>query len=126
MTTVLDASALLALLWGEAGSATVADAPTPWAFSAVNYAEVASKLIDRGFSDDAARIVLAGLKVTIHPFTAAHAADAGLLRAATRHLGLSLGDRACLALARDLGSRVMTADRAWTALDLGVPVDVIR
>lgn len=93
---------------------------------AVNHAEVVTKLVDDGWTEDAARELLSVWSTDILPFDEATAYEAGLLRGATRHLGLSLGDRACLALARRLSASVLTADRAWAGLDVGVPVEVIR
>ncbi len=66
------------------------------------------------------------LGVVFEPFTADHAETAALLRARTRERGLSLADRACLALALDRGLKVVTADRAWAELGLEVKVELIR
>jgi PIN domain nuclease of toxin-antitoxin system len=123
---VLDASALLAVLNGEPG----ADKLTPELLSAaasstINLAEVQSKLIDRGLSPDGAwRVTLAPVAEVI-PFTGEHAKAAGNLIAQTRALGLSLGDRACLALGLALNAPVYTADRSWKALKLGLRIHVI-
>ena len=94
--------------------------------SAVNASEVVTKLVDLGADGEEARQSLLAFGLTIRPFDAAQATEAGMLRAATRAQGLSLGDRACLALALREGARVMTADRAWAKLDLGVEVVLIR
>ena len=66
------------------------------------------------------------LKLTVHSFDVAAATATGALAAATRRFGLSLGDRACLALAKSLGGKAITADRVWGKLDLGVPIEVFR
>jgi PIN domain nuclease of toxin-antitoxin system len=126
VTVVLDASALLALAFRERGHEAVAAALPDAVMSAVNFAEVVARLIDVGDTPDRAAASAADFGVPILPFTETQAADAGLLRAATRTLGLSLGDRACLALARELGAPVITADRAWGTLDLGIEVQVLR
>ena len=132
MTAVLDASALLALLKGEPGAERVAEALEQGAYlSAVNLAEVLSKLADWG-EDPAeaqarmAQVGLLGAAVEVLPFTGEDALEVARLRALTRAYGLSFGDRACLALARRLGLPALTAERAWAELDLGVPVEVLR
>ena len=123
---LLDASAVLARIFREPGAERV-DAVLPGAsVSAVNYAEVVSKLIDFGAPVEAATDIGSDLGLAVLPFDEAAAGDAGLLRGATRALGLSLGDRACLALARRLRLPILTADRAWADLDLGVEVVLIR
>ena len=126
MSAVLDASAVLAVLNGEAGAAAVRDILMGASMSATNYSEVLSKLVDYGHDDDDAIGALDALPLDVLPVDMAQARRAGLLRRRTRELGLSLGDRACLALAVELGLPAITADRAWAALDLGVDVTVIR
>jgi ribonuclease VapC len=132
VTAVLDASALLALLKGEPGAERVAEALEHGAYlSAVNLAEVLSKLADWG-EDPAeaqarmAQVGLLGAAVEVLPFTGEDALEVARLRAPTRAYGLSFGDRACLALARRLGLPALTAERAWAELDLGIPVEVLR
>jgi ribonuclease VapC len=132
VTAVLDASALLALLKGEPGAERVAEALERGAYlSAVNLAEVLSKLADWG-EDPAeaqarmAQVGLLGAAVEVLPFTGKDALEVARLRALTRAYGLSFGDRACLALARRLGLPALTAERAWAELDLGIPVEVLR
>lgn len=124
---VLDASALMVLINNEPG----ADKLTPQIMSAaaastVNLAEVHGKLVQRGFSLDDA---WAAANWAIHEsvaFTAEQAKTAGDLVLQTRSLGLSLGDRACLALGIALHAPVYTADRAWKDLRLGIRIHVIR
>ena len=123
--TVLDASALLALLNEEPGADDVIDVLPDAVVSAVNLAEVASKLADAGMPADAVRDALGGLGVEVAPFDSADALDTGLLRPRTRTGGLSLGDRACLALAGRLGAPAMTTDRVWKRLRVGVKVCLI-
>jgi PIN domain nuclease of toxin-antitoxin system len=132
VTAVLDASALLALLKGEPGAERVAEALERGAYlSAVNLAEILSKLADWG-EDPAeaqarmAQVGLLGAAVEVLPFTGEDALEVARLRALTRAYGLSFGDRACLALARRLGLPALTAERAWAELDLGIPVEVLR
>jgi ribonuclease VapC len=124
---VLDASALLAILNHEPG----ADKLTPQLLSnatssTVNLAEVHGKLVSRGLSPrDAWEVTLSPIReATV--FTADQARMAGDLIAVTRTLGLSLGDRACLALGLDLDAPVYTADKSWKNLKLGIRIHVIR
>ncbi len=79
--------------------------------SSVNYAEVVTKLNDRGLSDLQVSIVLEGVPLTILDFDQASALATGLMRKATRDLGLSLGDCACLATGRIQGAEIITAER---------------
>ncbi|SRR5579859_5843326 len=124
---VLDASALLALLNREPG----AEKLTPQLLSAaasstVNLAEVQAKLVERGLDpDDAWEATLTPVREVVD-FTADHARLAGTLIAQTRSLGLSLGDRACLALGITLRAPVYTTDKSWKNLKLGVQIHVIR
>jgi len=110
---VLDASALMAAL----PNAIV---------SAVNYAEVVGKLIERGVPEDVVRASLGALSLDIVDFDADQAHIAGALRRMTRHLGLSLGDRACLALAMHRTAVALTTDSVWAEVDVGVTVELIR
>jgi ribonuclease VapC len=123
---VLDASAVLALIHREAGAERVKAALPEALLGSVNLAEVVTKLVERRMPPDDIAELLLDLDLDLHPFDETLAFETGLLRADTRHRGLSLGDRACLALARRLGARVLTADRAWHGLDLGVPVEMLR
>lgn len=124
---VLDASALLAALNCEAGSEQLSPQLLNNAIaSTVNLAEVQGKLVDRGISSDAAwQATLSGVGEVV-PFSAEHAKTAGSLITHTRPLGLSLADRACLALALELKAAVYTADRSWKHLKIGIRIHVIR
>lgn len=123
---VLDSSALLCLLNRERGSQRVTEALEGAVISAVNFAEAVGKLRERGLSDAEVREVHASLPLDVRPFTEVQAFAAGALRPLTRALGLSLGDRACLALALELGGVALTADRDWAKLDIGVEIEVVR
>jgi PIN domain nuclease of toxin-antitoxin system len=123
---VLDTSALLAAFFGEPGSDRVDTALASGALlSAVNAAEVVSKLVDRGMPADQALSMIVAAMVEIVPFDLEQARASGELRATTRHLGLSFSDRACLALATLYSVPAMTADRAWSSIS-GVAVILIR
>jgi PIN domain nuclease of toxin-antitoxin system len=123
---VLDASAVLARTLAEPGADQV-DALIDGAWiSAVNWTEVVQRLIDNGMDDARAIATLEALPCKVATFDRTAAYGAGLLRRDTRQRGLSLGDRACLALGKRLGLPVLTADRAWAELDLGVEVVLIR
>jgi ribonuclease VapC len=129
---VLDASALLALLQDEPGAARVEGAiERGVVMSAVNWAETLSRLAELGIAPEqaAAQLHVGGRgdrAIDVVPFDEAQAREVARLRAPTRHLKLSLGDRACLALGRVTGLPVLTADRAWKAAVAKVKVDVIR
>jgi PIN domain nuclease of toxin-antitoxin system len=123
---VLDASALLALVNQEPGQEIVAELLPRSLVSAVNVSELVAKLTEQGMPEDTIQGILAALELTVIPFDEAQGLVAGYLRAATKHLGLSLGDRACLALGLQTHGWVVTADQAWAKLDLGVNVQVIR
>jgi len=125
-STVLDASALLALLHRERGFQVVADHIKDAAVSAVNLSEVVARLADRGLLEQVIRESLEDMSIEVIPFETEQAYVAGMLRAETRSVGLSLGDRACLALARQLRVPALTADRRWAELDVGINVQVIR
>ena len=123
---VLDASALLALLNAETGSETVAEALPDSVVSAVNFAEVVGKLAEKGIPEEAIREAVMPLALKVQPFDSEQAWDTGLLRPITKARGLSLGDRACLALGKHLGVPVLTADKDWKALKAGVVVRIVR
>lgn len=120
---VLDASAVLAWMKAEAGSERVEEALSGY-ISTVNLAEVTTKSAEAGHDPESIRLDLAGLGLRAVPFTAEQSDLAARLRPLTRAAGLSLGDRACLALA--LGIPVLTADRAWAGLDVGVEIELLR
>jgi PIN domain nuclease of toxin-antitoxin system len=99
---------------------------TPILMSAVNVAEVQAKLVDAGGDPDRVWSYILGLISGVEPFSAEQAKIAGTLIAKTKPLGLSLGDRACLALAIALKSPVYTADKPWLSLKLGPRIHSIR
>lgn len=123
---VLDASALLALLNAEPGSEEVESVIPGAAISTVNLSEVIAKLVENGMPEEAVRSVLGDIELDVHSFDLEAAYRAGSLRKQTRKLGLSFGDRACLAFGSRLGLPVLTTDRGWKSLEVGVEVRVIR
>jgi len=123
---VLDASALLAFLQGEAGSKVVAEALRGSCMSAANAAECGAKLVECGLPPAPLFDQLRLHGVEIVPVSAMHALCAAEIHASTRSRGLSLGDRLCLALAIRRELSVLTADRAWAEVDVGVDVILIR
>jgi PIN domain nuclease of toxin-antitoxin system len=123
---VLDSSALLASLKSEPGGDLVDSVIEHSVISSVNLSEVVASLLNGGVSRDLIIDVLRRQSFEVVPFDREQAYDAGLLRASTIRLGLSLGDRCCLSLARSLGLPVLTADRAWLRLSVGVEVNMVR
>jgi PIN domain nuclease of toxin-antitoxin system len=124
---VLDASALLAVLNQEPGAENLPPERLAQAtISTVNLAEAHTKLVREGIDPDEAWEDVMGPIQDWAPFTAEQAKIAGSLAARTRSIGLSLGDRACLALGLTLKVPVYTTDRAWKSLKLGVRIHVIR
>ncbi len=125
--TVLDASAVLALVHDEPGADVVAQALPGAVLGAANLAEVIGKLIDADVDTTRVRQLLSAAGVLIEPVTEADAELAGALRALPGGRSLSLGDRCCLALTtRTVPPLVLTADRVWADLDLPIRVQLIR
>lgn len=126
-TVLLDASALLAYLQGEPGGATVKATllERDCALTAANLAEVITRALDRRIAKADLQRILDDLPVRILPLTAEDGAQAGWLRNQTRSLGLSLGDRLCLAQAQRTHATVLTADRPWLALATELEIEII-
>ena len=124
---VLDASALLTLLLKEKGAANLTDEiMIRSVVSAINLAEVQTKLVSRGYDPEEAWEDAVSLTREVKSFTAAHAKTAGTLVSKTQHRGLSLGDRSCLALAIELKAEVFTTEKSWKQLKIGVPIHLLR
>ena len=122
---ILDASAVLAFLNQEQGAEAVERLIPDSNINAVNLAEVLSRSVDLGHTDRSARKAFALLNLEVIEFDTQHAEKAAELRLTTRHLGLSLGDRSCLASAILHNATAVTADRIWKSLDV-CPIEVIR
>jgi len=123
---VLDASAILALLNDESGAGIVQELLPVAIVSAVNYAEVVTRLSLLGMPENEIREALDMLGLAIIPLDEGLSFRTGVLAIATKQYGLSLGDRACLALALKTGYSAVTSDRLWQELNIGVDVRVIR
>ena len=123
---VLDASALLCLLNDEPGADRVVDVLTRSITGTASLAEVVSKLRDRGSPLDEVREALGGLHIDVRSLTPAQALIVGDLRPATKALGLSLGDRTCLALAIDLQAEMLTTDGPLASADVGITITNVR
>jgi ribonuclease VapC len=128
---VLDASAMLAYLRDEPGALLVeAELMNGAAMSSVNWAEVLSKVAEVENPQTLVQTMktqgVLGQQLQIHEFSDEDALAIAVLRPMTKSVGLSLGDRACLALAQRLGLPAMTADRVWQQVQIGVVVQLIR
>jgi ribonuclease VapC len=126
--SVFDASAIMALVFHEPGAdkltARILAGATA---STVNVAEVQARLVSRGQSPDDAWQDSLAFVADVEPFTLEQAKVAGTLVAQTKPYGLSLGDRACLALALELNAPVYTTDKIWANLiNLGIPIHILR
>jgi ribonuclease VapC len=126
LSVVHDASSLLAVAFREPGAETARASLRDSLTSSVNWSEVLQKVLERGGDVKKVKDAFTGLGVGVVPFGETTAELAARLHARTSHAGLSLGDRACLALGIETGLEVITADRSWQALDLGVNVRLIR
>lgn len=126
IAVVLDASAVLAVYFDEPGAEPVTAALPGGLLSSVNYTEVIGKCLDRGEATGGVlrKIAAMGVQIVAHDLLLAQ--RTGELRPLTRHIGLSLADRACLALAERERMPILTADRSWKSLDLGIDIRLIR
>jgi ribonuclease VapC len=123
---VADASAVIALLIGEPFHGFDPQRLANASISAVNLSEVLAPLLAIGMPESAVDIAVANRNLRVVPFDEPQARAAARLRSVTRQAGLSLGDRACLALGLRLGSPVVTADRVWASVDVGVEIVLVR
>lgn len=126
MIVVLDASAIMAVIRREQGRDRVIQSLKSAIASSVSFAEVVGKLVVHGMPAGVAKAEFASLGVPTVPFDDDQAFEAGALRRRARHLQLSLADRACLALARQRNLPVLTSDRRWSELNIGIEIRQIR
>ena len=125
MSVILDASALIAMIKGEKGSAKVAAGIAGARVSSVNYAEVVTHFIHAGMPEREVDAMLDPLPLTVVSADKALAQIAGRLRAVTAEAALSLGDRFCLALARRDGLPAWTSDQNWKKVADAVEVKIV-
>jgi ribonuclease VapC len=125
-TYVLDASAVLALLRQETGHERVTEVWSTAIISAVNLSEVVAKLADFKMPAPLIALALQDAREKAIDFDVGQAFEAGVMRPLTSDKGLSLGDRACLALALARGGTAITADRVWRDINVGIEIEVIR
>jgi ribonuclease VapC len=127
-TYVMDASALLSVARGERGADLVSDYldSEQCVVSAINLAEVGSKLVDLGLPETELARALQQFNVAVIDADFELAVSTSALRGQTKALGLSLGDRSCLALARHLNGIAVTADKAWSDLDEALAIAVVQ
>jgi ribonuclease VapC len=123
---VLDSSALLCLFAQEPGADVVAGKLKNAVISAVNYAEVVGKLVERSADPQATAHFLGSLELNVVDYTQAQAFQSGAFRQLTKSAGLSLGDRACLAVAAERNAIALTSDKAWQRVSVGVKVQLVR
>ena len=123
---VLDASALLCVLFDEPGAEYVAERLNGALVSATNYTEVVSKLVDRGAPAEEIVVIMADLDIEVVAVDRHQAELAGLMWHTTRDAGLSIGDRACLALALTRKAIAVTTDRAWQKIELELDIEFAR
>ena len=124
---ILDSSALLALIKNEPGSAIIEQLLGHVVMSSINIAEVATILLNANVTLDECQSCILPFVTYVIPFNQDHAFQAAVLRNLTRHKGLSLGDRACLALGIIMHCPIYTADKVWADLDIdGLEVRLFR
>lgn len=123
---VLDSSAFIALILNEPGSDVVAANLEGAIMSAVNVSEVGAKMLERGATLDLVQTEIRAAEITVVPFDTAHAIETARLRPATKEHGLSLGDRACLALAIRTNRMALTSDQEWTEVGLDLDIRLFR
>ena len=122
---ILDASAILAVLQNESGKEKVGVMLDSSAIGRVNLTEILTSLINKGSSFEDAVAAVDSLEIPVIEFDRVQSERSAKLRPLTKHLGLSLGDRACLALAIEKDATAVTADRNWTKLNF-CKIETIR
>jgi PIN domain nuclease of toxin-antitoxin system len=122
MTVILDASAMLALIFGERGAENVIPYAQGSQILAINFSEVVAQVIAIDGNPERAEVSASRLEINIVPFDRKHARLTAEIIKRTSAVGASLADRACLAFAEDGGLPVLTADKEWSKL--GLPIDI--
>ena len=122
---VFDSSVVIAILKQSRGFESAEKTLSDALISTINLAEVATYLARNSVPSDTIQEVLASFPIQVIPFEETLAIQTGCLYPSCKHLGLSLGDRACLALAISRKLPVLTADQVWSKLDLGIPIQVL-
>ena len=123
---VMDSSAVLALLYDEPGKDIVAAHSKGGQLLSVNLSEILTRVIDKNGDPVGVRKLIARLEIEIVDFDEELAAETARLRQDTQIIGASLGDRACLALAKSRRRAVLTADKLWDKLDVAIDIRQIR
>jgi ribonuclease VapC len=126
MTVILDASAMLALIFGENGAENVIPFVQGSQILAINFSEVVARVIGIDGNPERAEVAANKLEIDIVPFDRKHAMLTAQIMSRTSAIGASLADRACLAFAEATGFPVLTADKDWSKLNLGVDIRQIR
>lgn len=123
---VVDASVVLANFLDEPGAEIFPSLTEDYRISTINIGEIAARLSATNVPDAMVWSAIDSLRLQAVPVSVEHAVQAGLWKPRTKRFGLSLADRVCLALGRELGATVYTTDRVWADLDLGVAIRVVR
>ncbi|TPG39802.1 PIN domain-containing protein [Sphingomonas koreensis] len=126
MSVVLDASAVLAVIFEEPGSEIVLAASKGSLLSTVNFVEVLLKSAEWRIAAEDVLAQLGRLEVSLVPFDLAQAKVSATLHPILHEKGISFADRACMALATTTGSAILTGDKDWALLDLGLDIRLIR
>ncbi len=123
---VMDASALIAFLRVEPGAEVAVKYMLRASMSAVNLSEVLETCVHKELAVNKVLALLKNWRIEIVPFDTEQATIAAEIKWQTGESTLSLAERACLALARSRGIPVLTSNREWSKLDLGIEVIQIR
>ncbi len=126
MPVILDASAMLAMLFDEQGGAMVVERARGSMILSVNFSEVVHKVVAVDGHPDRAEEAADRLEITVAPFDRLLARITAELRQPTAFMGASFADRACLAFGLATGAPIFSADRDWQKLDLGITIRMIR
>ena len=126
MRVILDASALLALVFGEPGAEIVAAQARTSRILSVNFSEVVQRVIAIDGNPDRAEEAVDILGIEVVPFDRRLARLTAELREKTSFMGASFADRACLALGLASGAPILSSDQDWRKLDIGIDIRMIR